>query len=274
MFFPLLPHVKDRRRSSVLFGARSEGYSNSAVEKLWIKHPLLWIVGALSATVCARTMKEQVLAVPANLVWDTVPYLEKGLIIDRAENVATIVARHGVFMDRATAETDPGHKQIIPYAIVRHLDSYFLLQRKSAQSEHRLHNKFSLGVGGHINPAEGVRRGELIRDGLTREINEELHINTEYDERFIGLINDDTTDVGRVHLGILFEVDAASPSVSVRETHKMDGAWVLRGILDERYAGLESWSQIVYDSYVRNDSCKRSARPTNGHRDLRVGHCS
>jgi predicted NUDIX family phosphoesterase len=153
-------------------------------------------------------------------------------------------------MDRSAAETEPAYKQIIPYAMVRHLDSYFLLQRKSAQSEQRLHNKLSIGVGGHINPSELIHGSDLIRDGLTREINEELYISVGYRERLIGLINDDTTDVGRVHLGVLFEIDSTSYDVSVRETNKMDGTWVPIGRLQEDYDRLETWSQIVYDSYL------------------------
>jgi predicted NUDIX family phosphoesterase len=134
--------------------------------------------------------------------------------------------------------------------VVRHLDSYFLLQRKNTQSEQRLHNKLSIGVGGHINPSEEAHGNDLIKDGLTREINEELHIAAGYGERLIGLINDDTTEVGRVHLGVLFEIDSQSFDVSVRETSKMDGEWVAIGRLQEDYDRLETWSQIVYDSYL------------------------
>jgi len=108
----------------------------------------------------------------------------------------------------------------------------------------------SIGVGGHINPSEGVEAGEFIRDGLERELNEELHITTGYQQRFIGLINDDTTGVGRVHLGVLFEVEAISSAVSVRETHKMHGDWATIDEIAERYDLLETWSQIVYASYL------------------------
>jgi len=153
-------------------------------------------------------------------------------------------------MDRAQAETDPTYKQIIPYAVVRHFDSYFLLQRKNTQSEQRLHHKFSIGVGGHINPSEVAIGNDVIEDGLSREINEELRIASGYHERLIGLINDDTTDVGRVHLGVLYEVDSLSFDVHVRETDKMHGTWALIERLRESYEALETWSQIVYDSFL------------------------
>jgi predicted NUDIX family phosphoesterase len=105
-------------------------------------------------------------------------------------------------------------------------------------------------VGGHINPSDAPQSIDLIADGLTREVNEELHIAAGYGERLIGLINDDTTDVGRVHLGVLFEIDSPSFDVSVRETSKMDGEWVAIDRLRKDYDRLETWSQIVYDSYL------------------------
>jgi predicted NUDIX family phosphoesterase len=197
------------------------------------------------------SMPEKVLAVPASCLWDRIAYVDKGLITEGIEQITTLVDRFGVFVDRPEAEVDPGFKQIIPYAVIRQPGGYFfLLQRKSAQSEQRLHNKLSLGVGGHINPSEVASGSDLVREGLTREISEELYIAPGYREHLVGLINDDTTDVGRVHLGVLFEIDSASSEVSVRETHKMDGAWALIGQLGQNYESLETWSQIVFDFYL------------------------
>ena len=193
---------------------------------------------------------EKVLTVPTGCLWEQVTYAERGLITEGANALVDVVASYGGFLDRSAAETDPSHKQIIPYAVVSHLGSYFLLQRKSTQNERRLHNKFSLGVGGHINPSPGVPKTGLIQDGLNREVHEELHIEPGFRQRFVGLINDDTTDVGRVHLGVLFDLEVASDDVSVRETSKMAGGWALLGRLGEAYSSLETWSQIVYDSYL------------------------
>jgi predicted NUDIX family phosphoesterase len=193
---------------------------------------------------------EKVLVVPARCLWDRVAYTEKGLITGGADQLAAVVASCGVFMDRAAAEADPSHKQIIPYALVRYSDSFFLLQRKSAQGEVRLHHKFSVGVGGHINPSETALGSAVIEEGLAREVNEELYIEAGYQERQAGLINDDTTDVGRVHLGVLFEVNSTSLDVRVRETEKMHGDWAPIERLKENYERLETWSQIVYDSYL------------------------
>jgi len=196
-------------------------------------------------------MTEKVLVVPASCLWERVRHADRGLITEDVEQLSDVVAACGIFMDRPAAEADPTHKQIIPYAIVRHGDSYFLLQRKDAQGERRLHHKFSIGVGGHINPS-GVALGhDAIVEGLTREIDEEIHIAPGYRERLIGLINDDTTDVGRVHIGVLFEVVSSSSDVRVRETDKMHGTWALMDRLRDTYDRLETWSQIVYDSFLQ-----------------------
>lgn len=195
-------------------------------------------------------MPEKVLVVPTPCLWDRIAYIEKGLITEGIDQIAMLVTHYGVFVDRAEAETNPRYKQIIPYAVIRHSERYFLLQRKSAQSEQRLHNKLSIGVGGHINPSEVATDSDVILGGLTREINEELYIISGYRETLVGLINDDTTDVGRVHLGVLFEIDSISPDVHVRETHKMDGEWALMGHLVQSHERLETWSQIVFDSYL------------------------
>lgn len=237
--------------STTLLRLGINGIQRSVTHVLVDKLLVLWIVVDVPGTVSRMTVKqEKVLVVPTKRLWDRLTYANRGLITGGVSQLSGLVAGCGRFVDRSDAETDPDYKQIIPYAVVRHLDSYFLLQRKSTQSEQRLHNKLSIGVGGHINPSEGAPGSDAIKDGLTREVNEELHIAAGYGERLIGLINDDTTDVGRVHLGVLYEIESPSFDVSVRETSKMDGEWVAIKRLQDDYDRLETWSQIVYDSYL------------------------
>jgi predicted NUDIX family phosphoesterase len=193
---------------------------------------------------------EKILVVPTARVWDVIPYVEKGLIVDGVDRLTGAISRDGTFMERSMAEDDSSCKQIIPYAIVRHIDSIFLLHRKQTQSEPRLHDKFSIGVGGHINPVEIPIGSDWVHEGLTREINEELDIEPGYFPHLVGVINDDTTEVGKVHLGVLFEIFSASLNVKVRETHKMEGDWTSPEGLAGYYGQLETWSQIVYDSHL------------------------
>ncbi len=116
------------------------------------------------------------------------------------------------------------------------------MQRTRAGADSRLHDRWSIGVGGHLNPGDGDLYG-----GLAREWREELIAGFEPDLRFVGLLNDDTTDVGRVHLGVVFVTDAGGRPVVVRETDKLSGefapAWAVRDVRDR----LETWSRLVFD---------------------------
>ena len=174
------------------------------------------------------------------------PYLvEHGLVRERLDEALDVILDGHFFIDRPTAEVSPQYKQIIPYVLIRHDRSYFLLQRTPKQTEARLHNKLSLGIGGHINPDTP----ELL-DGLHKELEEEVHVAGDYDLAFVGILNDDTTDVGRVHLGAVYVLDAHDTNVTVRETDKMTGRWAAASELPALREQMETWSQIVYDAMV------------------------
>lgn len=190
-------------------------------------------------------MTEQVMVVERQTL---APFLvECGLVQERTDEVFDLIVDLHFFLDRPTAEISPQYKQIIPYVVIRHGDSYFLLQRTPKQTEARLHHKLSLGIGGHINPDTP----DLL-DGLHKELEEEVEIAGDYDLAFAGILNDDTTEVGRVHLGAVYVLDAHDTNVTVRETEKMTGRWAevaeLRGLREK----MESWSQIVFDSLLNS----------------------
>ena len=171
--------------------------------------------------------------------------VERGLVREQTDQVLDIIVDRHFFLDRPTAEVSPQYKQIIPYVLIRHGESYFLLQRTQKQTEARLHHKLSLGIGGHINPDTP----ELF-DGLQKELEEEVDVAGDYDLSFVGILNDDTTDVGRVHMGAVYVLDAHDGNVAVRETEKMTGRWVPRAELAGHREAMETWSQIVYDAYI------------------------
>jgi predicted NUDIX family phosphoesterase len=174
------------------------------------------------------------------------PYLiERGLVQERTDEILDAITDHHFFLDRPTAETSPQYKQIIPYVLIRHAESWNLLQRTPKQTETRLHHKLSLGIGGHINPDTPD-----LFDGLLKELEEEVEVQGDYDLTFLGILNDDTTDVGRVHLGAVYILDAHQGTVTVRETEKMSGRWVAREALAEHRDAMETWSQIVYDATI------------------------
>lgn len=166
------------------------------------------------------------------------------LVREHTQVILDLIAAHHVFIPRAKAEVSPEWKQIIPYVVIRRADEYFVLQRTAKQTETRLHHKVSLGIGGHINP------GHTLLEGLHKELDEEVAVEAPYDLKFIGILNDDSTDVGRVHLGAVYLLDVNDKRVTVRETEKMTGHWMPRGALGALRDAMETWSQIVYDDFI------------------------
>lgn len=175
---------------------------------------------------------------------DLQPHLSGSLIRNHTRAVLDLIGAKHAFIDRQIAEISPQYRQIIPYVVIRNADDYFVLKRTTKQTESRLHHKLSLGIGGHVNP------GHSLLEGLQKELNEEVHVATTYEMDFIGIINDDTTDVGRVHLGVAYVLDAEMKEVAVKETEKMSGEWMSRGVLRAARPAMESWSQIIYDQFI------------------------
>jgi predicted NUDIX family phosphoesterase len=175
---------------------------------------------------------------------DLQPFLRPRLIRDRARPILGLIASKHFFIDRPLAEVSPEFRQIIPYVVIRNGDDYFVLKRTTKQTEARLHHKLSLGIGGHVNP------GYSLLEGLRKELDEEVQIAADYAMEFIGVINDDSTDVGRVHLGAAYLLDAGSKDVVVKETEKMIGEWMPRAALRDVRSRFESWSEIVYDDFI------------------------
>jgi predicted NUDIX family phosphoesterase len=171
--------------------------------------------------------------------------IDYGLVLENTDEILDVITDRHFFIDRPTAENSPQYKQIIPYVLIRNGEAYFLLQRKAKQVEARLHHKLSLGIGGHINPDTPD-----LFDGLQKELEEEVEVVGDYDLTFVGILNDDTTDVGRVHLGAVYVLDAHEGTVHVRETEKMSGRWVPRDELPQHREAMETWSQIVYDATI------------------------
>ncbi len=164
---------------------------------------------------------------------------------------ALIDPENNFFLDRAEAEQDPSHKQLIPYAIFRHKGRYLCYQRGKSGGEARLHAKRSLGIGGHINPVDS-RSGNLGMDtymaGVEREIREELEIEGGFTQSIVALLNDDSNEVGKVHLGVVHLVELESDQVRAAEDAIAD----LRFFSKEELQGsmrdsLESWSQFCAD---------------------------
>jgi predicted NUDIX family phosphoesterase len=139
-------------------------------------------------------------------------------------------------------EPDRSWKQVIPYLVLRDGERYFLMRRTQAGGDARLHDRWSIGVGGHLNPGYGDLAG-----GLRREWREEVAADFEPEFTLIGLLNDDTTDVGSVHVGAVYLADAGGRSVSIRETEKLSGAFAAPADVAAVADRLETWSALVFE---------------------------
>jgi len=168
---------------------------------------------------------------------------------------------YGYWMPRSECETDPEHKQIIPYVVlikqVNDMPVFFTYKRGSAQGENRLHAKLSLGIGGHINRVDDYTRPGIIRRAARRELREELTLmhtdaatTPALHPKAAGWIYDDSNDVGLVHLGMCYVLDCAGLFVVPAESKEhMHECWWMRE--DEIIANkdqFENWSQIVIDN--------------------------
>ena len=175
-----------------------------------------------------------------------------GFVSDGLERHQAVIREHHFFMARAKVEDDPTYQQIIPYVVFRHGDLYFLTHRLRASSEKRLRKQYSLGVGGHINPSD-LDAGDPIQDGLKREWEEEVIYDGSFEAKLIGLLNDESSPVSKVHLGVVFLVDGDSPKIAIRETDKLAGELLTLEEMRIYYLGMESWSQMVYDRLARGE---------------------
>lgn len=189
---------------------------------------------------------ENILVVPAAKLR---PYLaEKGLIRGKEAELFSVIEREHLFIPRPDAEQDPTYKQIIPYITLCRGDEVFCTRRTNKGGEARLHGRLSLGIGGHINTLDDMESGDIFRRGLQRELEEEVFLNGGGELIPIGIINDDTNEVGSVHLGFFFTMEVTD--ASVRETEKLEGLWLKRSQLADNMNNMETWSQIACEALI------------------------
>ena len=161
----------------------------------------------------------------------------------------------GFFVERRWAETQPDFKQPIPYVAVTRGDQVLALTRLNTQGEARLHGKKSIGVGGHVNPCDAEGQGDILQAACLRELGEELVLpEAPLPLRPLGLLNDDSTEVGSVHIGVVFRLDATGAEVSIRETSAMSGGFETLSSLEESATRseppFETWSSLLLRSGV------------------------
>ena len=183
---------------------------------------------------------ELVFVVPRSSVADEAGWY--GIRTDGLEGFLEALERDGRYEPRNAMEADASFKQIIPYLVLRDGERFFLMRRTRAGADARLHDRYSIGVGGHLNPGDGGVLG-----GLRREWHEELVAGFEPGFRLVGLLNDDTTDVGAVHLGAVYLADAAGQPVGIRETDKLSGTFAAPHEVAAVVDRMETWSLLCFE---------------------------
>src|SRR6058998_2744120 len=179
----------------------------------------------------------------------------QGLNFEPEKYLKAILSRgSNFFIPRSDAESNPAYKQIIPYALIAFENTILHYVRGKKAGEQRLIAKGSIGIGGHMNETDEslfAMDEQAYRAGVEREVNEEIKINTQLEDRIVALLNDDSTEVGRVHLGIVHVFKLTEPKVQKREAMITGLTFLTKEELMTRRESLESWSQICLDSLDR-----------------------
>jgi predicted NUDIX family phosphoesterase len=207
---------------------------------------------------------EQVLVVRAEDLEPFLPHFKGGLLTQDgilADALTDLLGGNAAFfMDRARAEQDARFKQLIPYTVLSRRPGarvYFGYQRTKKAGDRRLHTMLSLGVGGHINPADGEGGFATYENAFLRELDEELSFTSQakrsacqYQEPQ-ALIYDPSNEVGRVHLGVIHMIRLDDDVlVTPHDPALAEGQWFTPGGLRSRYVEFENWSRMVIDSLI------------------------
>jgi predicted NUDIX family phosphoesterase len=207
-----------------------------------------------------EVLTEQVLVVPTELFHRLGHFQGFSTDIDRYLG-ELLSPRNTNYRPRGEMEADPSFKQLIPYVIftTRAADGGLLVfqyTRGKGQGEARLHSKRSVGVGGHISIDDRTSDDAVpYAEGMRRELEEEVTIRCPYTERCVGLINDDETPVGRVHLGVVHLVELDRPAIEPREADLLDCGFLPIAELLADLSRFETWSQYCLQALFDEESC-------------------
>lgn len=190
--------------------------------------------------------------VPGGLKW-------RGVAERPFDQYLDALRRSGTFRLRSEAETDPAWKQVIPYVVLRDGDAIFLMRRTRAGGDERLHDRFSIGVGGHVNPED-----RDVAGGLEREWREEIESDFVPEFQPIGVLNDDDNAVGAVHLGLVYQADAQGRPVEIRERDKLEGRFASWQEIAAIASKLETWSALLFDFLVERRARAERETGTGG----------
>ncbi len=191
---------------------------------------------------------EQILVVERSLIEQIGMF--HGLTLTAGPYLDAIFSGMPEFKPRCEMETDPCYKQLIPYVIMRCGGKYLTYLRGKRAGEKRLVGNRSLGIGGHINPVDDMSLfsfRDTYLNAVKREVDEEVNVQTDYTDRIVALLNDDTNEVGQVHLGVVHLWTLASEAVTKNEQMINQLAFMDLAELQAVRGEMETWSQLCLD---------------------------
>jgi predicted NUDIX family phosphoesterase len=196
---------------------------------------------------------ERIIVVPRHILFDEENNQFNGFLANdstKGQEIFDTLSQYEV-KRRGDMEEDPNYKQLISYCLLENENNQLLVyERLSGGGEDRLHGQSSIGVGGHMNDIVGADTiNEVLRTNAQRELEEEVGLAPEQSQnlQYIGFINDDTNEVGEVHLGVVFKIKVNSNDVEVQETDTLKIKWVEQGSIDN-YDDFETWSSLILEA--------------------------
>ncbi len=189
--------------------------------------------------------EEKVLVVPRDII---APKPWHGIKNEGVVGFEALVKKHGLFKRRSEVEEDSNWKQIVPYLIFRYKDYYWVMQRTDQAGENRLHDLYTLGIGGHIRKKDW--ESKTVMDWAKREFEEEVDYHGLFISKPIGLLNAEDTPVSQVHLGYVILIDGNSKEIKLKEEDHQNGQLLTLPQMKKLYDQMEGWSKLVYDFLV------------------------
>ncbi len=193
---------------------------------------------------------EQIIVVPRTTLFDNETNAFNGFLSKsdvKGDNIFNSLSHYEV-KRRGDMEENSDYKQLISYCLLENQNGEILVyERLSGGGEERLHGQSSIGVGGHMNDVVGADSiNEVLRVNAQRELEEEVGLSTEDSQNmeYIGFINDDNNDVGKVHMGVVFKITVNSNDVEAKETDTLRIKWIEKGKI-ESYDDFETWSALI-----------------------------
>ena len=195
---------------------------------------------------------EQILVVKSDVLFSSGKW--QGLKADNLDYYVDLIKKKCEFKRRGDMENDTSYQQIIPYVLFSFENKFFAYKYLDKAGEQRLvNNNYQLGVGGHINKEDVIDGADVLEEGMMREWSEEIDFKGRIlSKKLVGILNDGSTPVEQVHVGLVYHFVGDSAEISIKETDKMEGTMIELKDLSGEKISHSPWMKIVYDEYLKN----------------------